>query len=220
MSTTVKVQIQQRIDTASAWTTANPTLLAGEIGWESDTKKYKIGDGSTAWASLTYPAAQTGAEIKTAYEAEANTNAYTDAEKSKLAAIEASATADQTAAEIVALVAAQTIAPAGVTIDGPYKQVSEAVGALDIDLSTGNYFTKTINADSTFTFSNPASSGTVSAFTIELTHTSGTVTWPTEVKFNGDSAPTLTTGKTHLFMFVTDDGGSRYRAAALIDYVN
>ena len=54
MSTTVKVQIQQRIDTASNWTTANPTLLAGEVGWESDTKKYKIGDGSTAWASLTY----------------------------------------------------------------------------------------------------------------------------------------------------------------------
>ena len=108
----------------------------------------------------------------------------------------------------------------GATIDGSYKQVAEAVGALDIDLSTGNYFTKTISADSTFTFSNPASSGTVSAFTIELTHTSGTVTWPTEVKFNGDSAPTLATGKTHLFMFVTDDGGSRYRAAALIDYVN
>ena len=54
MSTTVKVQIQQRIDTASNWTTANPTLLSGEVGWESDTKKYKIGDGSTAWASLSY----------------------------------------------------------------------------------------------------------------------------------------------------------------------
>ena len=54
MSTTVKVQIQQRIDTASNWTTANPTLLSGEVGWESDTKKYKIGDGSTAWASLAY----------------------------------------------------------------------------------------------------------------------------------------------------------------------
>ncbi len=43
---------------------------------------------------------QTGAEIKVAYEAEADTNAYTDAEKSKLAAIEALATADQTGAEI------------------------------------------------------------------------------------------------------------------------
>jgi len=108
----------------------------------------------------------------------------------------------------------------GITIDGAYEQVSEAVSALDIDLSTGNYFTKTINANSTFTFSNPAASGTVSAFTLELTHSSGTVTWPSEVKWNGDSAPTLTAGKTHLFMFVTDDGGSRYRGAALVDYVN
>ena len=39
---------------------------------------------------------QTGAQIKTAYELEANTNAYTDAEKAKLLGMEASATADQT----------------------------------------------------------------------------------------------------------------------------
>ena len=109
---------------------------------------------------------------------------------------------------------------AGLAVDGPYKQVAEAVSALDIDLSTGNYFTKTINADSTFTFSNPPSSGTVGSFTLELTHTSGTVSWPNEVKFPADTAPTLTTGKTHLFVFITDDGGARYRGAALVDYVN
>ena len=109
---------------------------------------------------------------------------------------------------------------AGVSIDGPYEQAVEAVAALDIDLSTGNYFTKTISANSTFTFSNPPASGTVGSFTLELTHTSGTVTWPASVKFNADTAPTLTTGKTHLFFFVTDDGGTRYRGAALVDYVN
>jgi len=108
----------------------------------------------------------------------------------------------------------------GLTVDGPYKQAAEAVSALDIDLSTGNYFTKTINGNSTFTFSNPPASGTVGSFTLELTHTSGTVTWPSSVKFNGDTAPSLTTGKTHLFFFVTDDGGTRYRGSALIDYVN
>jgi hypothetical protein len=43
---------------------------------------------------------QTNAEIKTAYEANSNTNAYTDAEKTKLSGIETSATADQTGAEI------------------------------------------------------------------------------------------------------------------------
>jgi hypothetical protein len=105
-------------------------------------------------------------------------------------------------------------------IDGAYKQTAEAVAALDINLSTGNYFTKTINANSTFTFSNPPASGTVGSFTLELTHTSGTVTWPTSVKWPADTAPTLTAGKTHLFIFVTDDGGTRYRGAALADYVN
>ena len=105
-------------------------------------------------------------------------------------------------------------------INGQYKQVSEAVSALEIDLSAGNYFTKTISGNSTFTFANPPASGTVGSFTLELTHSSGTVTWPSSVKFNSDTAPTLTTGKTHLFFFVTDDGGTRYRGAALVDYVN
>ena len=108
----------------------------------------------------------------------------------------------------------------GLTVDGACNQVAEAVGALDIDLSTGNYFTKTISGNSTFTFSNSAASGTVSIFMLELTHSSGTVTWPGTVKWNEDTAPTLTTGKTHLFMFVTDDNGSRYRGSALVDYVN
>ena len=43
---------------------------------------------------------QTGAEIKTAYEAEADTNAFTDADHTKLDGIESNATADQTDAEI------------------------------------------------------------------------------------------------------------------------
>jgi hypothetical protein len=44
----------QRRDTAANWTSANPTLLAGEIGIESDTSKIKLGTGSTAWTSLSY----------------------------------------------------------------------------------------------------------------------------------------------------------------------
>ena len=47
-------QIQLRRDTAADWTSNNPTLAAGEFGWESDTSKYKIGNGSTAWNSLAY----------------------------------------------------------------------------------------------------------------------------------------------------------------------
>jgi hypothetical protein len=48
------VQIQLRRDTASNWTTNNPTLAEGEFAIETDTDKYKIGDGSTAWGSLSY----------------------------------------------------------------------------------------------------------------------------------------------------------------------
>ena len=54
MSITLTALMKQRYDTAANWTTANPTLLAGEIGIESDTKKWKLGDGSTAWTSLGY----------------------------------------------------------------------------------------------------------------------------------------------------------------------
>ena len=54
MSITQTALMQQRRDTAANWTSANPTLLAGEIGIESDTSKIKLGTGSTAWTSLSY----------------------------------------------------------------------------------------------------------------------------------------------------------------------
>lgn len=53
----VVTQIQVRRGTASQWTSTNPTLAAGEWGFESDTGKVKIGNGSTAWNSLGYTGA-------------------------------------------------------------------------------------------------------------------------------------------------------------------
>ena len=47
-------RLQNRRDTAANWTSNNPTLAAGEIGYETDTSKFKIGDGATAWSSLAY----------------------------------------------------------------------------------------------------------------------------------------------------------------------
>tara|TARA_X000000950_G_C13767338_1_gene599424 strand:- start:21 stop:1061 length:1041 start_codon:yes stop_codon:yes gene_type:complete len=112
------------------------------------------------------------------------------------------------------------ISPAAkLDVNGNQTSNVVAMAALDVDCSAGNYFTKTINGNSTFTFSNVPSSRSFS-FVLELTHTSGTVTWPSSVKFPGDTAPTLTAGKTHLFVFETNDGGTRFRGAALVDYVN
>jgi len=47
-------QIQLRNGTAASWTSANPVLATGEMGVETDTGKYKIGNGATAWTSLAY----------------------------------------------------------------------------------------------------------------------------------------------------------------------
>ena len=57
------IQFQFRRGLASDWTTANPVLASGEPGYETDTGKFKYGDGSTAWNSLSYssgPAGPTG----------------------------------------------------------------------------------------------------------------------------------------------------------------
>ena len=51
-------RMQQRRGTDTQWTSSNdgdgPILNAGEIGWESNTNKFKIGDGSTYWVDLKY----------------------------------------------------------------------------------------------------------------------------------------------------------------------
>jgi len=48
------IRMQFRRGTAAQWAAANPTLYSGELGLETDTSKFKIGDGTTAWNSLAY----------------------------------------------------------------------------------------------------------------------------------------------------------------------
>ena len=54
------IQIQYRRGTAAQWTSSNPLLAAGEPGYETDTGKFKVGDGSTYWNSLGYSSGATG----------------------------------------------------------------------------------------------------------------------------------------------------------------
>lgn len=51
---TIKVKMKQRTGTAEEWASANSVLLKGEMGVESDTRKFKFGDGTTAWNDLEY----------------------------------------------------------------------------------------------------------------------------------------------------------------------
>jgi len=47
-------RMQQRRGTASQWTAANPVLAAGEIGFETDSGMFKMGDGTNQWSALSY----------------------------------------------------------------------------------------------------------------------------------------------------------------------
>jgi hypothetical protein len=49
-----------RRKTAADWTAANPVLMSGELGLETDTTRFKFGNGSTAWNSLAYAGASVG----------------------------------------------------------------------------------------------------------------------------------------------------------------
>ena len=51
---TLNVKLLLRNDTSANWTSANPVLGKGELGIESDTRKHKFGDGTTAWNELPY----------------------------------------------------------------------------------------------------------------------------------------------------------------------
>lgn len=57
-NTTLNVKIQIRNDVANTWKTTDPVLLKGEMGIETDTRKFKFGDGVSTWTELDYASAQ------------------------------------------------------------------------------------------------------------------------------------------------------------------
>jgi hypothetical protein len=92
----------------------------------------------------------------------------------------------------------------------------EAVAASDVDLSKGNYFTKTISGNTTFTISNVPTSGSVASFIFELTNAaSATITWWTTLKWAGGIAPSLTVSGRDVIGFYTHDGGTTWNALLL-----
>ncbi len=120
----------------------------------------------------------------------------------------------------VSTFAAQIEANGGTKITGSQTSNISAMGANAVDCSAGNYFTKTITGATPFTFTNVPTS-VAYTFTMEVTlNGSNAITWPTSVKWPADTAPSITDGKTQLFVFLTDDGGTRWRGSSVVDYTN
>jgi len=96
-----------------------------------------------------------------------------------------------------------------------YGETVNAIGAIgggtqDIDLESGNVVTGTVDTSTTtFTFSNPPTTGTAGSFTLILTNGgSQTVNWPGAVDWAGGTAPTLTTSGVDVITFTTIDAGT------------
>ena len=120
----------------------------------------------------------------------------------------------------VSTFAAQIQANGGTKITGSQTSNISAMGANAVDCSAGNYFTKTISGATTFTFTN-VPTGVAYTFTMEVTlNGSNAITWPATVKWPADTPPAITDGKTQLFVFLTDDGGTRWRGSSVVDYTN
>lgn len=92
--------------------------------------------------------------------------------------------------------------------------ITSSSNAATINLRDGDNFTHTLTENVTYTFSNPAASGRVSAFTLKVIQDSSarTITWPSSVDWAAATAPTLSTGSGNVdvFVFITYDGGTNY----------
>ena len=184
--------IQIRRDTASNWTTANPILALGEMGAETDTSKIKIGDGVTAWASVPYLI--DAGDYLTATSTNTLTNKTITFAGNTLTGV------------------APTTTP---TLTG-VKETKVAMGANNIDLSLGNYFTYTLSGAQTLTVSNVASSGSVSAFVLEVTNGgSAALSYFSGVTWAAATAPELTAAGVDTLAFFTSDGGTTWRGFVL-----
>jgi hypothetical protein len=101
-------------------------------------------------------------------------------------------------------------------ISEEYTAVTSSSNATTVNLRDGTNFSHTLTENTTFTFSNPASSGKVSSFTLKIVQDASasgyTVTWPTSVDWPSATAPTLTATASAVdyFVFITHDGGTTY----------
>ena len=96
------------------------------------------------------------------------------------------------------------------------RETKVAMGANDINLATGNLFTKTISGATTLTVSNWLATGNANSFILELTNGgSAVITWFSGIKWASGTAPTLTAAGVDILGFYSHDGGTTVRGIVL-----
>lgn len=108
----------------------------------------------------------------------------------------------------------ETIEDVKTFLQGPYG-TSANLTTSEIDLSKGVVFSKTVSADTVFTFIN-APSGRAATFNLIITDGgSATITWPASVKWTDAAAPTLTASGVDVLTFMTPNGTTWYGTLAI-----
>jgi hypothetical protein len=124
-------KIQLRRDTASAWTSANPTLSPGELGYETDTGKFKIGNAAgTAWTSLSYAAVTAYGDLSgtpSAYSLPTATTSVLGGVKVDGTTITIASGVISSSASSYSLPTATTTVLGGVKVDGTSIAISSGV---------------------------------------------------------------------------------------------
>ena len=103
----------------------------------------------------------------------------------------------------------------GVKYTDTYTTISSSSGTATLDCDSGNVFAITLTENvTTFTWSNPPSTGTAYSFTLKVIQGSSayTISWPSAVDWPNGSAPNLSTGSADVdhFVFYTHDGGTTW----------
>ena len=141
--TTVYARLQSRRDTAANWTAANPVLAEGEIGFITDTKAAKIGDGVTAWNDLlTRPSQEQLVAVQAAAE-----QAAADADQ-RLTATVAAQTATETARDETQALRNQTQTLAGDVASAiVYQNLASIAASKNLTMAAGFVYDTRLDTD-------------------------------------------------------------------------
>ena len=155
--------IQIKRGTAAAWTSANPTLNSGEMGFESDTKKMKVGDGATAWTSLAYTATDgdiSGVTASTGLQGGGTTGALTLSIDSTVSTL--TGTQTLTNKTLTAPIINNAVNTGSILISPEERttiSATAATGTINFDASTQGVLYYTTNASANWTLNVRGNSG-------------------------------------------------------------